>query len=467
MTFHLAEQSSDRAPTRWQAAYRQYRGLEQRLTDSKPPAQGFLFLLHAAAEGQHVFEKRLAEYKRILVGDNEGNLPAPPGGLIATLSSLARLRSSYSSNDKGFIYEDLYHLAFSKLAYWRRYGQPIQPAEKCMRLYRGQRVDSWGVGASIYRGLPDEYGRHEALIPRVEAVRRLGQSVAAALDLSFVDAMAVCQHYSDSEILGIPTWLVDFSRDPWVGLFFASDGGRTGEIGIVWDIMTTEYAGHAAGKSNPIGGLQFAVPPRIPRIENQSGVFILAGLPQIFSQYVAFGWDTRFHQHTGEVFEDPVMGIGPATIYPPDDPLRLTLAELKQAYSNRTPSPNAADAIVPDAVFSSPYHPRTYQALLGAWLDDYRETRFEPTPPGVEELLPDLARFHALLHSPRFASRLPNIVSRSLNRLRSAFDAIYFAASRGSQPSARHEIEEAYMEHCSHHPALYEALNETILRDGG
>jgi FRG domain len=465
MTFQPAAQTSDRMPTRWQVAYRQYRGLEQKFTDSKPPAQGFLFLLHAAAEGQHVFEKRFAEYNRILAGDNKGNLPAPPDDLIAMLSSLGRLRSSYSSNDKGFVYEDLYHLAFSKLAYWRRYGEPIQPAERCMRLYRGQRVDSWDVGASIYRGLPDEDGRHEALKPRVEAVRRLGQDVAAMLGLSFVDAMAVCQHYSDSEILGVPTWLVDFSRDPWVGLFFASDGGRTGEIGIVWDIMTTEYAGHAAGKGNPIGGLQFAVPPRIPRIENQSGVFIVAGLPQIFSQYVAFGWDTRFRQHTGDVFEDPVMGIGPATIYPPDDQLRFALAELKQAYSNDTPSTNAA-AIVPDAVFSSPYHPKTYQALLRAWLDDYRETRLELTPHGVEELLSDLARFHALLHSPRFASRLPNIVSRSLNRLRSAFDAIYFATSRGSQPSARHEIEKAYMEHGSHHPALYEALDETIPRDG-
>jgi hypothetical protein len=445
-------------------AYRHYRELEQKFTDSKPPMQGSLFLLHAAAEGQHVFEKRLAEYKAVLGGANEGKLPVPSDELIATLRALAVLQSSYASNDRGFVYEDLYHLAFSKLAYWRRYGQPIEAAEKCLRLYRGQRVDWWGVGASIYRDLPEEDGRHEVLKPRVEAVRRLGQGVAALLGLSFVDAMAVCQHYSDSAILGVPTWLVDFSRDPWVGLFFASDGGRTGDCGIVWDIMPTEYAGHAAGKSNPIGGLQFAVPPRVPRIENQSGVFVVAGLPQIFSQYVAFGWDTRFHQHTGEVFEDSAMGIGPATIYPTGDPLRRTLEEFKKTQISGGEAPDAADAVVPSAVFSSPFDPGTYRALLGAWLEDKRETRLEPTPPRVEEVLPDLARFHALLHSPRYASRLPVMVSRSLNRLRTAFDGIYFTASRGERPSTRHQIEQAYIEHAFHHDVLREALNETIPR---
>ena len=450
------------APSRWQVAYRQYRNLEQQFTDDKPPSQGLLVLLHAAAEGLQVFEKRLAEYKVVLAGANKGKLPVPRPELIATMRALAALRSSYSPNADGFVYEDLYHLAFAKLAYWRRYGSAIPPAEKCSRLYRGQRVDNWGVGASIYRGVPDDEGRREALEPRVEAVRRLGRAVAAKLGLSFVDAMAVCQHYSDTEILGLPTWLVDFSRDPWVGLFFASDGGRTGDCGIVWDIMTTEYAGHTAGKSNPIGELQFAVPPGVLRIENQSGVFVVAGLPQIFSQYVAFGWDTRFYQHTGEVFEDPVMGIGPATIYPPDDPLRQTLAELRTAFAGGKEAPDVADAAVPDAVFSSPYDPQTYQALLSAWLDAYRETRFEPTPPGMEEVIPDLAGFHALLHSPRYASRLPVMVSRSLNRLRMAFDTIYFTASRGELPSVRRAIERAYVEHGYHPEVLREALDEII-----
>jgi len=88
----------------------------------------------------------------------------------------------------------------------------------------------------------------------------------------------------------------------------------------------------------------------------------------------------------------------------------------------------------------------------------------EPTPPRVEEVLPDLARFHALLHSPRYASRLPVMVSRSLNRLRTAFDGIYFTASRGERPSTRHQIEQAYIEHAFHHDVLREALNETIPR---
>jgi hypothetical protein len=465
MTSSSTAQTGTRAASRWQIAYRQYRDLEQRFTDEEP-SPGLLFLLHVAAVGEPSFEKSLVEYRRVLAGANEGKLPPPTADLIARLQALAALQSSYTSGANGFVFEDLYHLAFSKLAYWRRYGSTTLPAEKCLRLYRGQRVDSWGVGASIYRGVPDEEGRREALEPRTEAARRLGRAVAARLGLSFVDALAVCQHYSDSEILGVPTWLVDFSRDPWVGLFFASDGGRTGDCGVVWDIMPTEYAGHTVGKNNPIGTLQFAVPPGVLRIENQSGVFVMAGLPQIFGQYIAFGWDTRFHQHTGEVFEDPVMGIGPNTIYPPDDPLRQTLAEIKKDIASGAEPSDVNDAIVPDAVFSSPFDPRTYQALLGAWLDAYRENGIEPTSPDVEALFPDLARFHALLQSPRYASRLPILVSRSLNRLRTAFETIFFAAARGQPPSARRAIEECYVEHIYHVEVLREALNETMPNTG-
>jgi hypothetical protein len=46
--------------------------------------------------------------------------------------------------------------------------------------------------------------------------------------------MAIAQHYFLE--LKTPTWLVDFSRDPWAALFFASGGGNTGDCGIVWSM---------------------------------------------------------------------------------------------------------------------------------------------------------------------------------------------------------------------------------------
>jgi hypothetical protein len=69
MTSSSTARTGPRAPSRWQTAYRQYRDLEQQFTDEKPPSQGLLVLLHAAAEGQQVFEKRLAEYRVVLAGD--------------------------------------------------------------------------------------------------------------------------------------------------------------------------------------------------------------------------------------------------------------------------------------------------------------------------------------------------------------------------------------------------------------
>jgi hypothetical protein len=140
----------------------------------------------------------------------------------------------------------------------------------------------------MYRGLPDGPGREPALRARAASACRIGHAIAERLELHFMDAMAVAQHYSAADILGVPTWLVDLSRDLWVALFFASDGGETGDFGIVWDIMGKEYTRHGAGEGNPIGSLQLVVPYGVPRIDNRAGVFVVAGLSQIFDQYVAF-----------------------------------------------------------------------------------------------------------------------------------------------------------------------------------
>ena len=95
-------------------------------------------------------------------------------------------------------------------------------------------------------------------------------------------------------------------------------------------------------------------------------------MPQLFDQYVAFGADTRFRQRDGLVFEDPALGVTTATIYPPDDPYRKTMAEVRRAFD--APSFAAADdgAGVPAAVYTNPWNDETYIALLQAWLSEYR-----------------------------------------------------------------------------------------------
>ncbi|HEV8582283.1 MAG TPA: FRG domain-containing protein [Thermoanaerobaculia bacterium] len=453
----------------WQKAYLRFRELERQLTDEDARGWAFLTLLRAAAQGSHVFKRKLREYQAVRLGPNPG-LPEPPAGLIDELQTLARLRSSYDREETGFVFEDVYHLAFHNLMWWRGYGRPIPPAADCRRLYRGQRKDTWEVGAKIYRGLPEGPERQAALRVRAASACQIGHAIAERLGFSFEDAMAVAQHYSAAEILGVPTWLVDFSRDPWVGLFFASDGGETGDLGIVWDIMPTEYTRFSAGEGNPIGPLQIVVPQGVLRIDNQAGVFVIAGLPQIFDQYVAFGWDTRFRQHTGLRFEDPVLGISADTIYPPEDPLRATLAEVRAAAVDCGCGPGTMPCAVSPAVFTDPFDPKTYEGLLTCWLEEFLGERAgDSEPAGLRAALADLAGFHARLHAPDYAGRLPNIVSRSLNRLRDAFEALCFQASRGEPLSLRGAVEKTYVNQMfgsgDQVAVLLEALNETLGRE--
>lgn len=448
----------------WPAAYRRYRELERRFVAEQQTGGPLLTLIRNAAQGRRVFDDWLARYRAIRRGPNPGKLPEPPDDLLAELHALARLRSSYDHTVPGFLFEDVYHLAYHQLMSWRGLDREVPQASDSPRLYRGQMVDTWDVGASIYRGVPEGPSREPELRERAAAACRVGHAVAARLGLSFVDAMAVAQHYSAADILAARTWLVDLTRDPWVALFFASDGGRTGDVGIVWDIMPTEYASHTAGEGNPIGRLQLVVPPGISRIENQKGVFIVAGLPQIFEQYVAFGRDMRFHQHSGLTFEDPVLGIGASTIYPPDDPLRATLAGIRATVAPCGCGPAARPCAIPPTVFSDPLDPKTYEALLSAWLIEFHAGRGDrPEPAQVRAALPDLARFHASLHSPAYVGRLPSIVSRSLNRLRGAFENLYFQDRHGEPVSVRNAVKDSYVNQMGgspeHVPVLLEALD--------
>lgn len=453
------------APSRWEIAYRRYREVERELTDG---AFGWALstLLHSAIEGRHAFKRRLAKYQAVQRGPNEGNLPEPPAALLREMQTFADLRSSYDSEPPAFVFEDIYHLAFHRLSSWRRYGQPIPKAEDCARLYRGQVDDDWDVGPSIYRRLPDGPARHAELQRRAVTACRLGHAIAQKLGLSFADGMAIAQHYSASDVLGVPTWLVDFSRDPWVGLFFATDGGKTGDCGIVWDIMPTEFGSHSAGTGNPIGALQLVVPPGVPRIDHQAGVFIVAPHPELFAQYVAFGWDTRFRQFTDLVFEDPVLGINKDTIYPPEDPFRATLAEIRGSVTD-CGCAGSGTCKVPASLFADPSDPKTYEELLTCWRNEGQANYPDrPESPEVRTLLADLAQFHALLHSAPYVARLPSIVCRSLNRLHGAFDNLHFAALQGQPASLPDAVTRSYIPYASGNQeqtnALFEALDEIV-----
>ena len=85
---------------------------------------------------------------------------------------------------------------------------------------------------------------------------------------------------------------------------------------------------------------------------------------------------------------------------------------------------------------------------------------------GLREAFADLARFHARLHAPDYAGRLPNAASRSLNRLLGAFETLYFQASQGEPVSLRRAVQRTYVNQMlgsgDHVTVLLEALNEML-----
>lgn len=458
--------ASSHAKSRWQTAYLRYREFERQFVD----VRGFRVLLHDAARGEPVFERRLAEYQEARHGAKEGGLAEPSAELIRDLRKFAVLQSSYAPEAPGFVFEDVYHLAFNRLVRWRGYRVPIPLAQDCTWLYRGQRDDSWEIGAKIYRKLPEDSGREGELRERSAAACRVGHAVASKCSLSFEEGIAIAQHFSAVDELGASTWLADFSRDPWVGLFFASDNGKTGDCGIVWSISLNEWKHRTTGEGNPIGPLQLVVPPCVKRIDNQAGVFIIAAHPWFLEQYVPFGRETRFQQFTDLTFEDPMLGITRNTIYPSADPFLAMLPEIRATVANCGCALDARACDVPPPLFTDPVSPKTYQDLLTCWLNELQADRAHlPDPIKTRAALPELAQFHAVLQTPEYVARLTDKVSRSLNRLRDALVNLYVAEALDSNPiSFEDAVRGSYFNQMTgdreHLAVLQEVLNKVVPR---
>jgi hypothetical protein len=385
---------------------------------------------------------------------------------VNELRALAELRSSIDTSPADFVFEDVYHFAFFMLDRWRPIGELPPAVEHCKSLYRGQRQHVWPIEPSILRNLAsfaDSALRTSELRRRARTAGEMGHAVSTELRLDFDEAMAVAQHYSAQNELGVPTWLVDFTRDPWTALFFASDGGVTGEYGVVWQVFVDEFSDHASGEGNPLGALRLTVPAGILRIENQAGVFASATHPEFFSQYVSPGLETKFRQRTELVFEDAMLGITRERMYPPEDPMLERVTNIKEAVAGAQVGYDAA----PANLFADPLLPQAYEALLGSWLTDRTTSAGRSALPDVEAALPRLSQFHALLQS-NYRDRLPSVLSRSLNRLKAGFKELYYDGLNERPVSLRSAVMSAYCNAIipeDHRSVLLEALHQVAPPD--
>jgi hypothetical protein len=200
---------------------------------------------------------------------------------------------------------------------------------KARWFYRGQRNHLWDSIPKLFRdfqargAVSDELQLEERLQQLRAIVARIMRS---GLTNDEFEAVAIAQHYSSE--LATRTWLLDVTASPWVALFFASDGGKTGEIGTVEYIDRTEWQAFSDSGQNELGALREASPGTILRIRNQEAFFLQAPHPQLLKDLV--NRKLYFRQNDDAVFESDafVQAINRDLIYPTTDPILPTILNL-------------------------------------------------------------------------------------------------------------------------------------------
>ncbi|WP_374690657.1 FRG domain-containing protein [Accumulibacter sp.] len=299
--------------------------------------------------------------------------------------------------------EDVYAAALSMLPH----GFWVESPERD-HLYRGQRDARWPTVPALFRR--DDVDA--ALGQLAQAVTRVRECLPAVSD---AQALAVAQHYSRE--LGVATWLLDMTYDPRVALFFASDGGVGGEVGVVSCLVRKTWDRLSAAGSNRLGRLRVIDVPGVLRIEQQRASFLDTSHPVLFDQYVA---DTVwFRQQTGLRFEDPDADfpVTAASIYPSLDPVLTALIGTPPSSSGVLRSTPAGDA-------REPLHGDDYWEIAQSWcrregllVDAYHE-----------DSLRVVCDVHARLQEQPDQFALPE---RSLARLQDAVDLVIQAQRNG------------------------------------
>jgi FRG domain len=280
--------------------------------------------------------------------------------------------------------------------------------------YRGQRDHRWDTVPKIMRNLRDKAGAsYDALLEeRLQRVRSIVERVIrAGLAKDDFEATAIAQHYSRE--LGVETWLLDVTASPWIALFFASDGGKAGEIGTLEYIELTEWMLFSNRGESELGNLRVASPASVLRISNQEAFFLQAPHPDLLKELSIR--KLYFQQQDSIVFESKAFER-PLTrnlIYPTEDP---TLAALRGLPSESLEAkelawePTASALRAPD---SEAYLPIA-RALLAAEADQRPEEWERTSCFDWDELLCQLCRLHATVRAhqgevPRYVTTLHHL----------------------------------------------------------
>ena len=384
----------------WRTIYQRFVQLEKEWSvHEQPEVNNQLF--HSA-----VLSKRSdAEVEREFASFGVINAPA------AQMREAHALRSALDFPSDGRHFDDpcndVYQAALTMMPFGEWTASP-----SLEQFYRGQRDARWRVVPSFFRESPE---KQTAGVVRVNALAK--EIAACRPDLQPEQTLALIQHYSKE--LAAPTWLIDLTWDPRVALFFASDGGRTGDVGLVTMLVRREWEDLAANGKNRLGSIRVIDVSAVLRIERQRALFLDTSHPDLLDQYVAHSvW---FRQVDGLTFEDlhAEWPVSRARCYPEVDPTLEEIRGLVAVHDAFVAEP----ALAPASDASQALSAADYVAIAQSWCEQ-QDVTLEPP---YAEALERVCLVHSRLQEHR--DRL-SIVLRSLHRLQEAASLVWDAQQR-------------------------------------
>lgn len=311
--------------------------------------------------------------------------------------------------------EDVYQAALTMMPFGEWTASPTLE-----QFYRGQRDARWRVVPSFFR---ESREKQAASVSRVNTIAK--EIAARHPNLRPEQTLALIQHYSKE--LAAPTWLIDLTWDPRVALFFASDGGRAGDVGVVTMLVRREWEGLAAGGRNRLGSIRVIDVPGVLRIERQRALFLDTSHPDLLDQYVAHSvW---FRQVDGLMFEDldADWPVSKSRCYPELDP---TLEEINKLVAAQDDGVVAEPALEPASDASQALAAADYFDIAQSWCEQDDVILEPPYATALEHV--------CLVHSRLQEHRDQlSIVLRSLHRLQEATEMVQRAQQRRQEIDVR------------------------------
>lgn len=245
---------------------------------------------------------------------NNPNLVQPSN---AEVESLFEMGEVYRTLPDDGVYPDVYAAACAFKA-----GHLFNPnTEDCRKHgvgFRGMRDEKWPLVPSILRGLPlnNTQAEIEECKRRYKDLALFCEAMKQLLDQKGEDSsesvcIAIAQHY------GILSPLIDLTRTAWVALFFASQEGKDGDIGIVQCFFLSELEELFQVDNASFGDFHIVQADFVTRIKNQKGFFLRLPGHRLDKQNVPF--TVRFKQHEGLLFEDEDLKVTNSHLYPSAD----------------------------------------------------------------------------------------------------------------------------------------------------